>query len=123
MRTPARSRSGPPLPRGIGAAKEGRPVTDRRPPILALTAALLLAAGCGGGQEDTPSEKAAKATPTATVESPSRELAAGVDGRELSGHRSGTQQEGSPAIPLDSGMGSGQHQLSDIEERFAASTT
>jgi pimeloyl-ACP methyl ester carboxylesterase len=97
-------------------------VTDRRPTILAVTAALLLAAGCGGGHEDSPSEKAAKATPTAIVESASREVTASVDGRELSGHCSGTQQEGSPAILLDSGMGGGQHQLSDIEERFAERT-
>jgi pimeloyl-ACP methyl ester carboxylesterase len=97
-------------------------VTDRRPTILAVTAALLLAGGCGGGDEDTPSEQAAKATPTAAVESPSREVVGSVDGRELSGHCSGTQQEGSPAILLDSGMGGGQHQLSDIEERFGERT-
>ena len=97
-------------------------MTYRRPTILAVMAALLFAAGCGGGDEDTPSEKAAKATPTATVESASREVTASVDGRELSGHCSGTQQEGSPAILLDSGMGGGQHQLSDIEERFAERT-
>ena len=96
-------------------------MTDRRPTILAVRAALLLAAGCGG-DEDTPSEQAAKATPTATVESASREVTAKVDGRELSGHCSGTQQEGSPAILLDSGMGGGQQQLSDIEERFAERT-
>ena len=97
-------------------------MTYRRPTILAVIAALLFAAGCGGGDEDTASEKAAKATPTATVESASREVTASVDGRELSGHCSGTQQEGSPAILLDSGMGGGQHQLSDIEERFAERT-
>ena len=44
-------------------------MTYRRPTILAVIAALLFAAGCGGGDEDTASEKAAKATPTATVES------------------------------------------------------
>ena len=87
-----------------------------------LMAALLVAAGCGGGDEDTPSETAAKATPTATVESASREVTASVDGRQLSGHCSGTQQEGSPAILLDSGMGGGQHQLADIEQRFAERT-
>jgi pimeloyl-ACP methyl ester carboxylesterase len=97
-------------------------VTDRRPPILAVTAALLLAAGCGGANPDTPSEPAAKATPTATVESASRQVTATVDGRELSGHCSGTQQEGSPAILLESGMGGDQHQLSDIEARFAERT-
>ena len=97
-------------------------MTYRRPTILAVIAALLFAAGCGGGDEDTASEKAAKATPTATVESSSREVTARVDGRELSGHCSGTQQDGSPAILLDSGMGGGQHQLSDIEERFAERT-
>jgi pimeloyl-ACP methyl ester carboxylesterase len=97
-------------------------VTDRRPPILAFTAALLLAAGCGGGNQDTPSGPAAKATPTATVESASRQVTATVDGRELSGHCSGTQQEGSPAILLESGMGGDQHQLSDIEARFAGRT-
>ena len=97
-------------------------MTDRRPTILAVTAALLLAAGCGGGDEDTPSEKAAKASPTATAESAGREVTASVDGRELSGHCSGTRQEGSPALLLESGMGGGQHQLSDIENRFAGRT-
>jgi dienelactone hydrolase len=97
-------------------------VTDRRPTILAVTAALFLAAGCGGGDEETPSEKAAKATPTATVASASREVTASVEGRELSGHCSGTQQEGSPAILLESGMGGGQRQLSYAEERFAKRT-
>jgi hypothetical protein len=75
-------------------------VTDRRPTILAVTAALLLAAGCGG-DEDTPSEKAAKASPTATAESAGREVTASVDGRELSGHCSGTWQEGSPVLLLE----------------------
>jgi pimeloyl-ACP methyl ester carboxylesterase len=97
-------------------------VTDRRPTILAVTAVLLLAAGCGAGDEDTPSETAAKASPTAAAESASREVVASVDGRELSGHCSGTQQEGSPAILLDSGMGGGQQQLSDLEHRFAGQT-
>ena len=96
-------------------------MTDRFPTIFAVTAALLLAAGCGG-DEDTPSEKAAKAAPTATAESTSRKVTASVDGRELSGHCGGTQQEGSPAILLDSGMGGGQHQLSDLENRFAGRT-
>ena len=96
-------------------------MTDRRPTILAVTVALLLAAGCGG-DEDTPSEKAAKASPTATAESAGREVTASVDGRELSGHCSGTRQEGSPALLLESGMGGGQHQLSDIENRFAGRT-
>ena len=49
-------------------------------------------------------------------------MTASIDGRELSGYCSGTQQEGSPAILLDSGMGGGQHQLSDLEERFAERT-
>ena len=49
-------------------------------------------------------------------------MTATVDGRELSGHCSGTQQEGSPAILLDSGMGGGQDQLSDVEQRLAGRT-
>jgi pimeloyl-ACP methyl ester carboxylesterase len=96
-------------------------VTCRRPAILVITAALLLVAGCGG-DEDTPSEKAAKATPTATAASASRTVTATVDGRKLSGHCSGIQQEGSPAMLLDSGMGGGQHQLADVEKRFAGRT-
>ena len=97
-------------------------MTDRRPTIVAVTAALLLAAGCGGGDEHTSTEKAAKASSTATAESASREVSASVDGRELSGHCSGTQQEGSPAILLDSGMGGGQYELADLEKRFASRT-
>ncbi len=97
-------------------------MTDRGPTILAVTAVLLLAAGCGGGDEETPSESAAKATPMATAEAASREVTASVEGRELSGHCSGTQQEGSPAILLESGMGGGQHQLTGIEDQFASRT-
>jgi hypothetical protein len=40
-------------------------VPDQRLTVLVATAAMLLAAGCGGGNEDTPGEKAAKASPTA----------------------------------------------------------
>lgn len=89
--------------------------------VLAVIAVLLAAAGCGGDQ-DARSESAAKASPTVTAESASREVTATVEGRSLSGHCSGTQHDGSPAVLLDSGMGSGQHQLSDIEERFAEKT-
>lgn len=102
-------------------------MTDRRPTIRAFTAALLLAAalplaaGCGGDDEDTASEKAAKTTPSATTGSAIRKVTASVDGRELSGHCSGTQ-EASPAILLDGGMGGGQRQLSNIEQRFAERT-
>jgi pimeloyl-ACP methyl ester carboxylesterase len=97
-------------------------VPDQRLTVLVVTAAMLLAAGCGGGNEDRPGEEAAKASPTAPAESAIREVTARVDGRELTGHCSGTQQNGSPAFLLESGMGGGQHQLSDIEERFAKQT-
>ena len=49
-------------------------------------------------------------------------MTAGVEGRELSGHCRGSQQEGSPAILLDSGMGGGQRQLLSIEDQFAGRT-
>jgi pimeloyl-ACP methyl ester carboxylesterase len=90
--------------------------------VLAVTAALVLAAGCGGGDEDAGGGQAAKASPAATSESASREVMASVDGRELSGHCSGTQAGDSPAVLLESGMGGGQDQLSDIEARFARRT-
>lgn len=96
-------------------------MTDRRPTILAVTAALCLATGCGG-DKDTPSEEAAKVSPTSTAESGIRKVDAVVDGRELRGHCSGSQQEGSPAILLDSGMDGGQRQLLSIEDQFAGRT-
>jgi pimeloyl-ACP methyl ester carboxylesterase len=49
-------------------------------------------------------------------------VTASVDGRKLSGHCSGAQQGGSPAILLESGMGSGQTQLNSIEEALAERT-
>ena len=94
-------------------------MTTRRSTIVAVTAALLLAVGCG--DEDTPSESSAKKPRSASAESSSREVTARVEGRELNGHCSGTQREG-PAILLDSGMGGGQYQLLDIENRFARRT-
>jgi pimeloyl-ACP methyl ester carboxylesterase len=89
-----------------------------------VTAVVLLAGGCGGGGGDTPSESAAKAAPSAsaTAESGRRAVTASIDGRKLTGHCSGTQQSGLPAILLDSGMTGDQHQLSDIEERFEKQT-
>ena len=70
-------------------------MTDRRPTILAVTAALCFAAGCGGA-EDTPSEEAAKDSPTSTAESGIREVTAGVEGRELSGHSEALSRRARP---------------------------
>ena len=96
-------------------------MTDRPVIVLAVIAVLFAVTGCGG-DEGTRSENAAKASPTEAAESATREVTATVDGRSLSGHCSGVQREGSPVVLLDSGMGGGQHQLSDIEERFATQT-
>jgi pimeloyl-ACP methyl ester carboxylesterase len=90
--------------------------------VSALTAAVLLVAGCGGAGTDAPSESAAKAAPSATAESSSRDVTASVDGRKLSGHCSGTQRDGTPVILLESGAGGDQYQLEDIERRFAGRT-
>ena len=90
--------------------------------VPAVTAAVLLAAGCGGAGADAPSESAANAAPSATAGPSGRDVIASVDGRKLSGRCSGTQRDGTPVILLESGAGGGQYQLEDIERRFAART-
>jgi pimeloyl-ACP methyl ester carboxylesterase len=96
-------------------------VIARRVTGFAVTAAVVLAAGCGGGGSGTPSESA-KPTASATPGSGRRTVTATVDGRTLSGHCSGKQQGGSPAVVLESGMGGGQDQLAGIEDALAGRT-
>jgi pimeloyl-ACP methyl ester carboxylesterase len=97
-------------------------VSVRRLTVLAVSGVLLVAAGCGDGDADTPGEKAAKASPSTTAQSSSRVVTATVDGRKLSGHCRGTQAGSSPAILLESGTGGGQDQLTSIEEALAERT-
>lgn len=99
-------------------------MTRRHLIVSAFTAVALLVAGCGGGDSGTPSESAAKAaaSTSASAESGYRTVTASVDGRTLSGHCSGAQQGGSPAVLLESGAGGGQAQLFSIEEALAGRT-
>jgi pimeloyl-ACP methyl ester carboxylesterase len=99
-------------------------VIARRLTTFAITASVALATGCGGGGNESSAESAAKTTPSAsaTHESGRRTVTASVDGRMLSGHCSGTEKGGTPAILLESGMGGGQEQLASIEDAFGGRT-
>jgi pimeloyl-ACP methyl ester carboxylesterase len=90
-----------------------------------LVAVLLAGAwGCGGGGDEASTERAAQATPSASADARSgrRVVTASVGGRRLSGHCSGTQRAGTPAVLLESGMNGDQEQLSNIENALAGRT-
>jgi pimeloyl-ACP methyl ester carboxylesterase len=90
---------------------------------LLVAASLAGAWACGGGDEASDG-RAAKATPSESAGARPRRRAvtADVDGRRLSGHCSGTQRPGTPAVLLESGMGGGQEQLSGIESALSERT-
>ena len=94
--------------------------------LTGLLVAVLVAGagGCGGKGDEASGERAATPTPSASARARSerRVVTADVDGRRLSGHCSGTQRAGTPAVLLESGMNGGQEQLSSIESALSGRT-
>jgi pimeloyl-ACP methyl ester carboxylesterase len=85
---------------------------------LASCGALALV-GCSGGDE--PSKPAGKtATPTPTADA-TRDVVAGVGGRELSGHCRGKQGD-KPPVVLEHGFGGTQTQFATLEEQLGRTT-